>query len=384
MHIAFNGWFWDLEHTGSGQYVRQLVRYLRKADAQLQISLVMPPHNPRPQGVPEGVAIYPTGERSKSSKLGKVWFEQWLFPRAVSALKADLAHVPYWGSPLSCSAPVVVSVLDVIPVLYPLYSMGMFNRLYLSLVQTAARTAEQIISISQTSKLDIEYWLNIPKERISVTYLAPDDVYHPKLGAEKDAVVRQKYQLPDEYILYLGGFDKRKRLTDLVDAYDYVKLASDANLPIVLAGKKPTPSPLFPDLDAYARERDSQDYLQWIGYVDEADKPALYRMAKLFVYPSEYEGFGLPPLEAMACGTPVVAADSIINDEILESAAYLVDSPRTMAAAIIALILQKPFHEAMVNQGLAHVTKYNWRKTAKATLAVYQHVLSKRSSHKPR
>ena len=117
--------------------------------------------------------------------------------------------------------------------------------------------------------------------------------------------------------------------------------------------------------------------MKWLGYVDEADKPALYRMASVFAFPSEYEGFGLPPLEAMACGTPVVAWDSVVSDEILEDAAYLVDNARDMAGALISLLIQKPLHDTMANQGLALVTKYNWRKTAKETLAAYEKTLQK-------
>jgi glycosyltransferase involved in cell wall biosynthesis len=128
---------------------------------------------------------------------------------------------------------------------------------------------------------------------------------------------------------------------------------------------------------AYAKRLDIEDYVQWIGYVDEADKPSLYRLAKVFAFPSEYEGFGLTPLEAMACGTPTVTFNEPIFDEILEEGAYLVEDARQMAGALIALLIQAPFHEAMVNQGLAQVTKYNWRKTAKGTLEAYQKVVEK-------
>jgi len=379
MHIGFNGWFWDQPHSGSGQYLRHLLAHLAKVQPDMSLTLVLPAHASA-EDAPQGVKVLHAGA-AHSSRLGKVWFEQVAFPRAVEKSGADLAHVPYWGSPLSCRLPLVVSVLDVIPLIYPAYALGAANRLYLSLVQTSAQQADQVITISQTSKLDIEYWLNIPKERISVTYLAADDAFHPRLGREHDEAVRAKYGLPERFVLYLGGYDQRKQLSALLEAYTYLKLTSEANLPLVLAGKKPSFSPpLFPDVDALARELGVDDMLHWVGPIDEADKPSLYRLAEVFAFPSAYEGFGLPPLEALACGTPVVAWDNTINDEILEGAAYLVDSPRNLAAAIIALIGQKPFREAMMNQGLALATRYNWRKTAKHTLQVYESVL-KRSSN---
>jgi len=199
------------------------------------------------------------------------------------------------------------------------------------------------------------------------------------MGKEKDEAVREKYDLPERFVLYLGGFDMRKRVDQALLAYTYVGEAEGDNIPIVLAGREPKwEQPLFPDMQQYISELGIEDYVQWIGYVNEDDKPSLYRLADVFVYPSEYEGFGLPPLEAMASGTPVVTFDKDIFDEILEDGAYLVENSRAMAGAIIALLLQQPLRDTMINQGLAQATKYNWRKTAKETLAVYEAVLVSR------
>jgi glycosyltransferase involved in cell wall biosynthesis len=117
--------------------------------------------------------------------------------------------------------------------------------------------------------------------------------------------------------------------------------------------------------------------MQWIGYVDEEDKPSLYRLATVFVYPSIAEGFGLPVIEAMASGTPVVACDIPVLREVCGDAAYLVpqDSERQMAAAILALLLQNPLHEQMVQRGLGHATRYSYRKAAKETLSAYERAM---------
>lgn len=376
MHVAINAWFWDIPNSGSGQYLRHLVPMLRRIYPNLNISLIMPPHNPKPDNTPDGVEIVPTGNRNQTGKFGKVWFEQRTFPKKAKEIGADLAHVPYWGSPLTSDVPLVVSVLDVIPLIYPVYSMGVFNRLYVSLVSASARSADHIITISQSSAYDIEKILEIPYDNISVTYLAQDDHFHPRMGAQYDEQIREKYNLPDEFILGGFGFDARKQVNELLLAYTYVRTGTTT--PIVLAGKQPDwTNPVFPDLPEYIKRLDIEEDVIWIGYVDEADKPALYRLADLFVFPSEYEGFGLTPLEAMASGTPVVAWDSVINDEILETAAYLVDSPRDMGAAIIALLLQKPLRDNMINEGLAQITKYSWRKTAQATYEAYLKTIKK-------
>lgn len=379
MHIAYNGWFWDMPNAGSGQYIVRLLKALRRAAPDLELSLVVPPHNPNPQDVPEGVTVVPTGNGGRASKFGKVWFEQRTFPQVAAKIGADIAHVPYWGPPLASKVPLVASVLDVIPLIYPEYALGFFNRLYLSLVSTGARGANHIVTISETSAIDIEEWLHIPSEKITTTYLAPDMEYHPQIGKEHDEAIREKYNLPDRFVLYLGSFDRRKQVNELLLAYTYVGQAEGDNIPLVLAGREPQwRQPLFPNMRDYAEQLNIGNYVRWVGYVDEADKPALYRLADVMVFPSIYEGFGLPPLEAMACGTPVVAWEAVHSEEILEKGAYLVDSARSMAGAIIALLLQKPFRDAMINQGLAQVTKYSWRKTAKDTLSAYEKTLAGR------
>ncbi len=376
MHIAMNGWFWNQQTTGSGQYVRNLVTYLKKINRDLDISLILPPHIQNPEGVPDGVTVVETGNSSKPSKWGKVWFEQRTFPKMAKTIKADIAHVPYWGTPLACEVKLVTSVLDVIPLLYPIYNQGMMTSLYTSLVSTAVRGSGEIITISETAKIDIEEQLGIAEEDITVTYLAQDERFHPRMGAEKDEAVREKYDLPDQFVLYLGGFDWRKRVNDLLLAYTYVGQADGDNIPLVIAGKEPDwDNPLFPDLKGYIKEIEIEDYVRWIGFVDEEDKPSLYRLADVFVFPSVYEGFGLMALEAMASGTPVVTSNAIVFEEVLEDGAYIVENPREMAGAIIALLIQEPLRQTMINQGLAMATNYSWRKTATETMAVYERLL---------
>lgn len=377
MHIAFNGWFWDQPNTGSGQYIRYLLQNLRRVAPDLQLTLVMPPHNPAPTDLPPNVNIIPT--RGGSGNLGKVLFEQRSYPQAVKQSGADIAHVPYWGPPLSSPARLVTSILDVIPVALPEYSSGLRARLYTSLVRAASRGAAHTITISNAAKSDIIKYLELPEDTITTTYLAADEAYHPRMGAERDAAVRAKYNLPDQFVLYMGGFDIRKQVNQLLLAYTYVGQAEGDNIPLVIAGREPQwGSPMFPDLRKYADDLKITDYVRWIGYIDEADKPSLYRLADVFVFPSMYEGFGLPVLEAMASGTPVVANEVSSIPEVTADAAFLVDegNAKAMGGAIIALLLQQPFRDSLINQGLARATNFSWRKTAKETLSVYEKVMA--------
>jgi len=374
MHIAFNGWFWNQPHTGSGQYLRRLLPQLRKIAPELKMTLVLPPDVASADDLPPNITIMTT--KGMGGKIGKVWFEQRLFPQAVKKCQADIAHVPYWGSPLSSSAKLVTSVLDVIPLALPEYTQGMAGRLYTALVSAAAPGSAHILTISQAAKNDIVEYLTIPAEKITSTYLGVDEAFHPRLGAERDAAVRQKYSLPDRFVLYIGGFDSRKQVAQLLEAYTYVLKAEGDEVPLVLAGREPAwGTSIFPDLRKIVGEFGLSDVVQWAGYIDEADKPSLYRLAALSVFPSKYEGFGLPIIESMASGTPVIAWDMDVSREISGDAAFLVDNARTMAGAILALLLQAPLRETMINQGLAQATRYNWRKTAQETLAVYEKVM---------
>jgi glycosyltransferase involved in cell wall biosynthesis len=376
VHIAINGWFYDQPSTGSGQYLRRLLTNLRKVAPESEFSLILPPHIASPADLPPGVKSISSGRRQHSSKWNKVFFEQRAFPRIAREAGADIAHVPYWGAPMACPVKLITTMLDVIPLLYPIYNRGLLTSLYTSLVSAAVRGSNHIITISETAKVDIEEQLRIPEEKISVTYLAAAERFHPHIGAENDEAVRDKYDLPERFILYLGGFDWRKQVNDLLLAYTYVGEADGDAFPLVIAGREPTyDDQLFPDLREYSRRLQIEDYLQWIGFVDEADKPALYRLADVFVFPSLYEGFGLMALEAMASGTPVVTSNAIVFEEVLEDAAYIVNNAREMAGAILALLIQQPLRDTMINQGLALASNYSWRKTAEETLKVYERVM---------
>ena len=373
MHVALNGWFWEYPFTGSGQVVRRLVGGLRKVTPDLRITLVVPGWASA-DAVPEGVSVVRV--RTRRGYFGKNWFEQRGFPAAVGRVKADVAHVPYWGAPLGSPAPLVVSVLDAIPAMFPAYTQGLLPHLYVSLQTAAARGATQVITISEAAKTDLVKHLGLTESAITVTYLAADESFHPVMGAERDAEVREKYGLPDRFTLYLGGFDQRKNVTQLLEAYRYVAKAEGDQAPLVIAGTEPPyRDPLFPNLRDKAKQLELDDsVLRWIGRVDEADKPALYRLAAVFAYPSLYEGFGLPALEAMASGTPVVANQIPVLEEVCGDGAYLVEpgDPRKMAGAILALLGQRDLHETQRSRGLARATHFQWRKTVKDTLAVYE------------
>ncbi len=382
MHIAFNAWFWDQSYTGSGQYIRQLVPALRQFDPGLKMSLILPAHITDPQDVPSGVEVIPASVPF-GGNLGKVLFEQRSYPAVVSRLNADIAHVPYWGGPLSSPARLVITIHDVIPLSMPVYQGSPLARLYFSLVTASAKGAAHLITDSEFSRQEIVERIGFPAELVTAIPLAMSTDCHPKLGAERDPAIRIKYDLPEQYVLYMGGFDVRKNVRELLAAYTYVGPSVGEEYPLVLAGKEPSEwgTSRFPDLRAEIVRLGISQYVQWAGPIDEADKPGVYRMASLFVFPSRYEGFGLGPLEAMACGTPTVAADASSLPEVVGDGAYLVDpdDSRKLGGAVIAALIQNDLRDSLRNLGLARATHFSWQRTARETLTVYQQVMARRT-----
>ena len=386
MHLALNAYFWDQPHTGSGQYTRQLVYHLNRFVSDLEITLIMP-YRPDEQqletlaaDIPPSVRVEPVTLRA--GHIGKVRFEQIDFPRACAAVKADIAHVPYWGGPLRSPVPIVVTIHDLITMIVPEYRRSAASRAYTALVAASARGANHILTDSVASQSDIVQRLGIPAEKVSPIYLGIGAEYTAEDDFLLDMAIKQKYDLPDFYVLYLGGYTLHKNVTTLLKAYTFAAQGLGPDYPLLLVGKKPDKvSAQFPDYDELINTLGLEQHVRWIGYVDEADKPAIYREAMSFVFPSRYEGFGLPPLEAMACDTPVVTTTAPGISEVVGDAAVAVDpdDARQMGGAIIATVIQDNFAAELRQKGRERVQQFTWQKTATETVRVYADVLEKRS-----
>ena len=395
MRILINGWFLNQPNTGSGQYVRQLVTRLPTLAPQHEFFLVVPdrgsfkvidlisnlqPHRGASQSLTSNFQL-PTPLRfatgAMASNFRKLLFEQSIIPRAADALRADLIHVPYWAPPLRARVPIVATIHDLIPLLLKEYRGGPLVRLYTGLVTAAARGATLIVTDSDASRRDIVQHLGVPDSRVRTIYLAAD----PKFTARSDpvdrAAVRKKYDLPDNYVLYLGGFDPRKNVEAALQVYTWGQGAIGYNYPLVIAGNLPDKSNgFFSDPREIAKQIEVEDVVHCIGEVDEEDKVALYQGATAFLYPSRYEGFGLPVLEALACGVPVVGSDAASIPEIVGDAGSLVspDDARSMAGALIAIVTQPPLRDALSERALKQAAKFSWDKTVRETAEAYESV----------
>lgn len=379
MKIAINAWFWDNPSVGSGQYLKYLVPSLLNADNALEITLVLP-HPIQPEAAIPRLNFYVAAPPlpNPASNLAKVWFEQITFPRACRQLGADVAHVPYFGSALRPGLPTVVTIHDLIPMVLPEYRGDWRVRLYTSLAAAAAAQANIILADSEASQRDIVRRLNLPDKQVRVVYLAPSPRYRYPQPEADIAAIKKKYNLPDEFVLYLGGYDARKNVSALLHAYTWVGATLQDAFPLVLGGKLPAQeTPLFPDPLRLARELGVDKYVVTPGWIAEEDLPLLYAAATVFVYPSRYEGFGLPVLEAMACGTPVVTTTAASIPELAGPAAFQIDpdDAKHLAAAILQLCTETNSNSELAARGFEQVEKFSWEKTATATLQAYRDAL---------
>jgi glycosyltransferase involved in cell wall biosynthesis len=273
----------------------------------------------------------------------------------------------------------VFTVHDLIYLFYPQYHLPL-NRWYLTLMMPRfLRRADAIIAVSENTRRDVTRLMGIPAERITVVYEGVNPAYTPDIAPAEVQRVRARLHLPERYVLCLGTLEPRKNVSGLLDAYQALLARSPKTPPLVLAGRKGW---LFEPIFERVRALGLEERVCFTDWVPEADTPPLMAGAEVFVYPSLYEGFGLPPLEAMACGTPVIASTAASLPEIVGEAGLLVD-PQDSAGLTQALerLLDDPALRARLRaQGLARARQFTWEAAARQTLAVYERVLAQREA----
>lgn len=318
-------------------------------------------------GIYEGAGAPPPGNRF------------WQMASQPPELLGDevLWHNPHSGIglPLDEGLPLVVTVHDLIPLVMPGAAGAGFRGLFEEQVPAAATRAARIITPSEHSKADLVQLLGVDSGKITVIGEAPPCSLRPVPRKEALARVASRYRLTSPYVLYVGGLSPRKNVPALIAAFALARPRLPRGQALAIAG---SPEQGHGQLLELAHRLGCASAVTCLGYVAAADLPHLYSGADVFVYPSLYEGFGLPPLEAMACGCPVVCSDATSLPEVCGTAAELVDSrdPGAMAEAIARVVSDPFLAEFMRARGLAHAAQFTWALVAKRTLAVYTEPLA--------
>jgi glycosyltransferase involved in cell wall biosynthesis len=360
-------------HTGSGQYSAALIAALRalpETDVLLLSSESI-------ASEPDAIVVQPP-TALRSARARKVWWEQIGVGRAARAVGVDVVHLPYFAAPLRQHLPYIVTVHDVIPLLFPAYAGGRAMHTYLRLVSAGARRAALVIADSECSRRDAIRVLGLDAARVTAIPLAVGPEFQPAADPTDIATIRARLGLDGKRIIFnVAGLDVRKNVATLLRAFAQAaeQLGPDAML--VIGGKAHGNSGLYPDLAPLARDLGIADRVLLPGSLTQKEKIALYHAAACYAAPSRYEGFGLTPLEAMACGTPVVAADASCTREVVGDAALLVgpDDVGGFADALISVLTDDAVAGRMREAGLRQAAFFSWQRTAAATLAVYQRAI---------
>ncbi len=301
-----------------------------------------------------------------------VW-EQLVLPLALREGRTDLLHAMAFVSPLAWSGPTVVTVYDLSFLRFPrLFNRG--NRLYLrAMTPLSLRRATRVIAISQHARREAIDLCGLDPGRVVAIPLAAHERLRPAPAAAI-ARFRSAKHLPERFILYLGTLEPRKNVETLVRAFSKLRATGVSTHALVLAGAHGWQyDPIF-DL---VRELGVEEWVRFPGFVSEKEQALWYSAADIFAFPSLYEGFGLPPLESMACGTPVVASNSSSLPEVVGRAGLLVEPMDVdgLADALARLVVDRSLRAHLSDAGLARAAEFSWRRTAEQTVRVYEQAL---------
>lgn len=374
MHIAINAHL--LAHTrsfrraGVSHYIEQLLTHLALLDQPHHYTI----YTTRGLGADalklnERFTVRPSLFPTINPRVRIPW-EQLLAPLLLRWNGAHLFHGTLNVAPLACSVPSIVTIHDLAFIRFP-GTFRSYNRTYLDFAtRISARRATRILAVSEHTRREVVGLLGVPPERVVVTPNAARAHFRPPDPAAL-AAFRTQRSLPERFVLYVGTLEPRKNLTTLLEAYS--RIAQEHRVPLLVGGGKGWMyAPVFERLETLGL----RDQVHFVGYIEEQELPLWYAAATLFVFPSLYEGFGMPPLEAMACGTPVVTSNRSSLPEVVGDAGLMV-SPTdvdALATAIARLLTDAALREVLRERGLERARLFSWRVTAERTLAVYNEI----------
>lgn len=357
------------QRSGVGNYTGRLLAALIQAYPEWEYLL----YSNRPLGRLEPALERATPVYSRLSSRRLLWMHC-LLPSAIHRSRPQLCHFPNSMAPLWQQSPFVLTIHDASLFLYSQFhppARLLSIRVALPLL---ARRAAAIITVSRSARADLIRTLNIAAEKVHVIYEAASARFRPVTDAAHQEALRRKYNLPQQFLLYVGTIEPRKNLRRLVRALHRIRRYGFRQ-PLFLVGSDGW---RMGELHAEIERLGLEDAVRFTGYVPTEDLPGLFSMATLFVFPSLYEGFGLPPLEAMACGAPVLTSNSTSLAEIYGGGAYLVNprDEQELAAALMELLADEDMRRDLARRGRRHARRFSWNKAASKTAAVYRGVLN--------
>ena len=367
MNIAVDAHVIGQQETGNERYTFGLITGLIRVDKENHYTLLVT--DPAP--LKRRLSLPPNFTVQVLRPAADLLRVTWAMPRVCRRVGAQVLHVSY-TAPLARPCPTVVTVHDIAYEFFPSFFSPRDRALLSVIVPLSCRLAARVIAVSEWTKKDLVQKYGVPAEKIQVIYEAAGDRFSPDISDEDVLCARTRYARGRRYVLAVGNLQPRKNLGRLIEAFGELLAAGMVphDVVLVLAGQSH-----WRGSEVYRRteKRGLLERVCFPGFVPEEDLPALYRGAEVFAYPSIYEGFGLPPLEAMACGTPVVCSNASALPETVGKAAALFDPYDTdaLGQALRELLNDDARRRGLSVAGLARAARFSWEKAAQETLAAY-------------
>jgi glycosyltransferase involved in cell wall biosynthesis len=371
LHIAIDAR--RIRDFGIGTYIRSLVHALSGIDAVNRYTLISAPGDARTlAGLPENfqAAAY---ARKDSSELDHIFF-----PMFLHSLAPDLVHIPLNRVPLFLNRPYVVTIHDMANLLFEEHLTGLRMQLRQYRFRRGLLRARRVIAVSDATRRDVESLMGVPPSRIRRVYNAPDPGFSARgtHNSEEHRRIMERYQINYPFLLYAGNIRRHKNVPRLVEAFAVVREELAAHpaykeLRLVIIGDTISQ---YPSVRQAVIKSRVEQMVRFLGFVPFEALRCFYEAAAAFVFPSRYEGFGLPPLEAMACGAPVVTSNVSSLPEVVDDAAVLVNPENVfdIARGIREVLLDDSLRAELIRRGYNQAARFSWENTAREVLAIYQ------------
>jgi glycosyltransferase involved in cell wall biosynthesis len=369
--------------VGAGNYIIQLIRAIARRTSI---------NNPRPEnGEVDGMKFFIFINRSRLELLNieetpnlhlvvlpdlspfmRLMWEQISFPSVAKNHRLDLLHCLHYTMPIAYPGKKVVTFHDMTFFLFPHHHTVPKRYFFRYFIRTSSRRAVAIITDSESTRQDAIRLVGVSPEKITTVRLGVTQEFRPIHDVTILEHARQKYRLPGHFLLYVGMIEPRKNLPMLLQSYASVSDQMPEHRLVVVGPK----GWMVENILQQTRRLNISDKIHYTGYVEQDDLPFIYNLADVFIYPSIYEGFGLPVLESMACGTPVITSNISSMPEIIGDAGVLIapDDPQALARSLLDLIHEPMERQRLSKKGLERAATFTWDRTAEKTIAVYRHV----------
>jgi glycosyltransferase involved in cell wall biosynthesis len=358
-----------LHDFGIGTYIRNLLRQLARLDRDTEFVVLCRAEDCEAlASLGDNFRVVPEQAPNYSMT------EQVSIPLALWREGVTLFHAPHYVLPPLVRSRSVVTIHDCIHLMFPQY---LPSRLALQYARTsislAAKRAARVMTVSESSKRDILRFVDTPADKIDVIYNAYDERFTVEPREEDVVRVRERYQLHDEFVLYAGNVKPHKNLERLIEAFDLVRKRGLDHLRLVMIGDDISK---YTALRRAVHQHQLHNYVRFLGYMPEETLAVMYRLAGVFVFPSLYEGFGLPPLEAMASGTPVVTSNVSSLPEVAADAAVLVDpyDAHAIADGIYQVLSDETLRRDLRKKGVARAGQFSWETSVRRVHKIYMQV----------